>query len=116
MTEAEQARLLRRLQEDHLEHPHPGIEGGRLRLHLAVHAVVETQILEGKPVETARTLARLMAEGLSRHQSIHAIGHVASEEVVTCLSQGRRYDEERYVTRLRALSAEDWSDQDPEDS
>jgi hypothetical protein len=115
MTDTEQVRLLRRLEEEHVEHPHPGIGGGRLRLHLAVHAVVETQILEGKPTETARTLSRLMAQGLSRHQAIHAIGHVASEEVVTCLSQGKRYDEERYVGRLRALSAEDWSDQDPED-
>jgi hypothetical protein len=107
MNDDERGRLLARVAREHEENPHPGTEGERLRLHLAIHVVVETQLAEGKPTEVQRTLARLTAGGMERHQAIHAIGHVASEEVVACLSTGRRYDEERYVQRLQALSAVD---------
>jgi hypothetical protein len=106
MNDEERARLTAKVAKEHEEHPHPGTEGERLRLHLAIHVVVETQLALGKPAEVQQTLARLTDGGMERHQAIHAIGHVASEEVVACLSTGRRYDEERYVGRLQALRSE----------
>jgi hypothetical protein len=109
MTDEEQAQLMQRLQREHDERPHPGLAGARLRLHLAIHAVVETQAMEGTPIETASTLERLVREGLDRHEAVHAVGAVASEEVLACLSDpSKRYDEGRYIARLEALTAKSW--------
>lgn len=109
MTDEEQAQLMQRLQKEHEETPHPGLVGPHLRLHLAIHAVVETQALEGTPTEIASTLDRLVREGLDRHEAVHAVGAVASEEVLACLSDpSKRYDEGRYIARLTALTAKSW--------
>lgn len=117
MTDEEQAQLMQRLLREHQETPHPGIEGARLRLHLAIHAVVETQVLEGNPAGTASTLDRLVREGLDRHEAIHAVGAVASEEVLACLSDpSKRYDEKRYIARLEALTARGWREASKQDS
>jgi len=111
MIEEDQSKLMRRLRREHTETPHNDVEGGRLRLHLAVHMVVETQLAEGAPVAVGRTLARLRAAGLTHHDAVHAIGTVASEEVVACFSDpARKYDEERYTALLEALDAADLAD------
>lgn len=103
MDQERQATLWARVAREHEDDPHPELTGGRLRLHLAVHVVVETQIAEGRPAQVRESLARLIERGLGRHEAIHAIGEVAAEEVVACLSSGERYDEVRYVARLREL-------------
>jgi hypothetical protein len=54
--------------------PHP-------RIHAVTHAVVETQIALGDELPVARALERLMAEGIDRHQAIHAIGNVLVEHL-----------------------------------
>jgi hypothetical protein len=108
MTKEDQAKLMQRLQREHTETPHPDINAGRLRLHLAVHAVVERQLEEGRPETVGRVLARLQAAGLSHHDALHAIGSVAAEEVVACLSNPEQtYDEARYSARLEAIDPAD---------
>lgn len=92
----------------HEREPHDGLDGERLRLHLAIHAVVETQLRDGAPPEAAATLARLQAEGLDRHEATHAIGAAVSEELYEVMSEQRRYDETRYANRLRAITAKGW--------
>jgi hypothetical protein len=47
------------------------------RLHSTIHAIIENQIAEGM-AKTRDALARLISEGLSRHDAIHAIGSVLS--------------------------------------
>ena len=48
------------------------------RLHAAFHVVVESQLAAG--VEVVRqTLGRLKAEGLDRHEAMHAVGSVLAE-------------------------------------
>ena len=108
MTDEEQVELISRLGSEHEGSSHPGLAAGRLRLHLAIHAVVETQVVEGKPRETRLTLERLVEEGLDRHEAVHAIGHVVSEEMLSVLAGGTTYDERRYTERLHALSAVEW--------
>ncbi len=88
----DQDELMARIEQEHRRHPHPGLKGARLRLHVAIHAVVETQLLEDKPAETAATLARLQAEGLDRHQAVHAIGTVVSSEIFEVMQEGKAYD------------------------
>lgn len=103
-----QSRLMVRAMKEHLDDPHHGLDGPRLRVHVATHAVVETQIAEGAPPETSMTLQRLMAEGLSRHDAIHAIGTVVSEQLISAVGQGG-YNEQLFRERLAALRAEDFS-------
>ena len=50
--------------------------GENERLHAAVHVIVENQAAMGDATVVPATLARLMREGLDRHDAIHAIGSV----------------------------------------
>jgi hypothetical protein len=50
--------------------------GENERLHAAAHVIVENQVAMGNATVVPVTLARLMREGLDRHDAIHAIGTV----------------------------------------
>lgn len=101
----DQEQLLAQIESEHNEAPHPLEAAVPLRLHVTFHTVAETQIRLGEPAEVAETLQRLTGQGLTRHEAIHAICGVVSEEVVQVMAQGRVYDEGRYVARLKALTA-----------
>lgn len=77
-------------------------------LHASMHAVVENQIAQGEPAETAATVARLQREGLGRHDAVHAVAGVFAAEMHDLLTSEREYDENRYVAALRALTADAW--------
>jgi hypothetical protein len=77
-----------------------------VRLHAAVHVTVENQLAEGHAGAT-RALDRLLAEGLDRHEAIHAIGAVATEQIYHAL-KGRPFDAAEYDRRLAALDAVSW--------
>jgi hypothetical protein len=100
--------IMREVTALHDREPHQGLSGERLRLHIAIHTVVETQLRDGTPPEATATLARLQAEGLDRHEATHAIGAAVGEELYEVMSEKRRYDEARYVSRLRAITATGW--------
>jgi len=46
------------------------------RLHALTHLLVEQQLASGESPVAVATLARLLEEGLSRHEAVHAIGWV----------------------------------------
>jgi hypothetical protein len=80
------------------------------QLHAVIHVIVENQLALGETV-VVDTLLRLQSEGLSRHDAVHAIGSVLAENVYEVLREesdanGRAY--ERYLERLRDLSASTW--------
>ena len=50
--------------------------GENERLHAAAHVIVENQVAMGDATVVPATLARLMREGLDRHDAIHAIASV----------------------------------------
>jgi len=50
--------------------------GENERLHAAAHVIVENQVAMGDVTVVPATLARLMREGLDRHDAIHAIASV----------------------------------------
>jgi hypothetical protein len=81
-----------------------------LQLHAAVHVVVENQIAlrEGTVVNT---MARLRAEGLSRHDALHAIGSVLAENLYELMRADQQTTDEpyrQYLKRLEQLTAENW--------
>jgi hypothetical protein len=81
------------------------------QLHAVIHVVVENQLALGEEL-VVRTLARLQAEGLGRHDALHAIGSVLAEDLYALMQPGddstggRAY--QRYLERLQQLTASNW--------
>jgi hypothetical protein len=80
---------------------------GNLRAHSAIHAAVENQLAEGHEA-AARAMTRLMAEGLDRHDAVHAIGSVLAKQLYTMLKERHLHDPTEYAALLDALTAESW--------
>ncbi len=78
-------------------------------LHATMHAAVENQLAEGIPV-VHETFSRLTAEGLDRHDAIHAIATVLSEHIRHILRKDPMGDDphERYYQALRSITAKKW--------
>jgi len=90
-------------------HRKAGIRLPNANLHAVTHVVVENQVLLGDETPVASTLARLLAEGLSRHDAIHAIGTVLAPVILDILSGEIRSDPNLvYYQQLRELTAESW--------
>jgi hypothetical protein len=78
-------------------------------LHGIIHTVVENQITWSVSV-IVKSRARLRALGLSRHDAIHAIGSVLTEQIFHTI-KGRNFSAnltEVYYDRVRRLSAAEW--------
>ncbi len=81
--------------------------------HALIHVIVENQLALGDEYPVKAVLARLMDEGLDRHEAIHAIGTVLSETFFTAM-HGEKVGGDlnaRYLEKLRVLSAESWRKQ-----
>ena len=80
------------------------------RLHAAIHTIVENQlVLEDQTIVRA-TLQRLMEDGLTRHDAIHAVGSVLSEHIYDLLHMESLPAEGHapYYAALQQLTAENW--------
>jgi len=80
------------------------------QLHAVIHVIVENQLALGEEV-VVETLARLQAEGLSRHDALHAIGSILAGDVYELMQEtsdatGDAYP--RYLDRLKKLTAKNW--------
>ncbi len=80
------------------------------RLHATIHAIVETQVALGDDTPVRGTLDRLQAEGLGRHEAVHAIGATLVEQMNDLMGdRGFKGDaSEKYYVALRSLTAETW--------
>jgi hypothetical protein len=79
-----------------------------LAAHSVFHIVVENQLAEG--LESAvRTLRRLTAAGVNRHEAIHAIGSVVASHMHGLLGGAKQsFDGEAYSRDLDRLEAVEW--------
>ena len=94
----------------HEQHLHAREKAENLHLHAGIHAAVETQIASALPAGVRETLARLMREGLDRHDAIHAIGSVLSARLFQLARNEAPPGDPNvhYVADLAALTAERW--------
>jgi hypothetical protein len=83
-------------------------EDERLSVHAIFHNLVETQIAQGDPPIVGPTLKRLMAEGLDRHDAIHAVGSVLAELLNDAVRRGEPFANDEYCGALERLTAESW--------
>ena len=82
-----------------------------LKAHACFHAIVENQIAEG--VESVvRAMSRLVKEGLSRHDALHAIGSVLADHLFEAAHTKDKdfanKAQARYDAAVEQLTAEDW--------
>jgi hypothetical protein len=93
-------------------HRRAGIKLPDAELHALIHAIVEAQIASGDELPVKRTMQRLLAEGLDRHDAIHAIGSVLAEHIHKIMSGSPAVSEtkpnEPYFAALERLTAEGW--------
>ncbi|PYS53952.1 MAG: hypothetical protein DMG13_10560 [Acidobacteria bacterium] len=80
------------------------------RMHALIHVVVENQVALGDEIPAQKTLTRLMQEGLSRHDAIHAIGSVVARHIFDLLKHGPKDGDTNadYYHQLEQLTAEGW--------
>ena len=80
------------------------------RVHAVIHVVVENQIALGSDIPVKKTLSRLMREGLSRHDAVHAIGSVLAGHIYDLLKHGSEEIDVNagYYRQIEALTAEQW--------
>jgi hypothetical protein len=102
----------RRLDAVERYHRREGFEAERAGAHAALHVIVENQIAEGDQLPVRRALLRLMADGLDRHEAIHAIASVLAGHINQQLrgAPGQQSDSDvnAYFAELEKLTAEAW--------
>ncbi|HEX8155829.1 MAG TPA: DUF1841 family protein [Solirubrobacteraceae bacterium] len=80
------------------------------RLHLIIHEMVATQIIDDDPPEVFDTARRLLALGRDPHEVLHMLGSVASTEIWTAMHERREFKREDLLAALAALP-EAWDEQ-----
>ena len=80
------------------------------RLHATIHVIVENQVALGDEIPVRRTLERLRAEGLDRHDAVHAVGSVTTKHIYDLLKEGPPAGDPNapYWAELQSLTAEGW--------
>jgi len=78
------------------------------KLHALMHVVVENQLAKAvEPVPA--TMAKLIRQGLTRHDAIHAIGAVLFGGMYEIMKGNvKTWISQRYGKRLKKLTAERW--------
>jgi hypothetical protein len=91
-------------------HRHARVRLSNEKLHAVFHVVVENQIALGDEMPVQRTVQRLIAEGLDRHEAIHAIASVLAEfmhDLVNRPGSGTGSNQ-AYFAALQRLTTEGW--------
>ena len=80
-----------------------------LDAHALTHAVIENQLAEDL-VPASSALNRLLAEGLDRHEAVHALGSVLMEHIwnLTNKPRGEGDPNAPYLAALEKLTAASW--------
>lgn len=80
-----------------------GAEPINPRLHLAIHEVVATQIIDDDPPEAFQAAERLLALGRDHHEVLHMLGFCVSGQLWSALHERREYDRDAHLRALAAL-------------
>jgi len=93
--------------ESYVRNHEKTIEEEAFLLHSSIHMVVENQLAENIE-STKEAYNRLLRQGLNRHEAIHAIGAVVTEDIYDMLKNKKTFNHEKYKNRLRKLTAKKW--------
>ncbi len=103
----EEAERLRQAKDYHRRHDPLLVEP---EIHAVVHVVIENQIAMGKETPVERALERLMSEGLTRHEAVHALGSVLTEMIIGAANdkEAECSQADAYNDAIARITAEDW--------
>lgn len=73
------------------------------RLHLTLHEIVATQIVDSDPPEAFETARRLLGLGRDHHEVLHMLGFCMSNQIWAALHDRSAYDRDDYLGALAAL-------------
>jgi hypothetical protein len=110
----EEAERLRQAKDYHRRHDALLAEP---EIHGLVHVTIENQIAMGDEMPVRGALERLMAEGMTRHEAIHALGSVLTEMIVA-VADGKGtepFPAHAYNDAIERITAEDWRRLAPDD-
>lgn len=82
-------------------------------VHAIIHVVIENQIATDDEIPARQALERLMAEGLTRHEAVHALGSALTEMMAAAVndtgSEGAEgFQAEADNDAIARITAEDW--------
>ena len=78
------------------------------RQHAALHVMVENQVALGDRTPVRDAVDRLMEEGMSRHDALHAVGAVLAKHMHQATATNVPVSREAYYADIRALTKEGW--------
>jgi hypothetical protein len=91
-----------------------------LRMHAMLQAVVETQLATSDPPAVPLALARLCADGMSRHDALHAIVSVLVENLYAAFGADRSGVQaplpEAYADAVSKITRQSWLESQRGDS
>jgi len=104
LEEAEQIELVRDFHSElNLDMP---IEA--LTVHSSIHVIVENQLAMRVDL-IPETIAKLTRQGLDRHEAIHAIGAIISEDIFDVIRGNiEEFSPAKYRRKLEKITAKRW--------
>jgi hypothetical protein len=84
-----------------------------LELHATIHVVIENQIAMGDEAPARAALERLMGEGLTRHEAVHALGSALGDMIFAITNgasgeEAERFHTDAYNEAIARITAKDW--------
>ncbi len=91
-------------------HRRAGVFPPSEKMHAAIHLGIENQIALGDELPVRRAVDRLMAQGLDRHQAVHAVGSVLFNQVYEVAKdpEAKALSQEAYNAAIEQLTVESW--------
>lgn len=84
-------------------------EDDALSIHCSVHVIVENQLAEGVEL-IPETVAKLVRQGLNRHEAIHAIGAIISKDLYNIIrGEDVEFSPKKYRQKLEKITAKRWN-------
>ncbi|MBW2458378.1 MAG: DUF1841 family protein [Deltaproteobacteria bacterium] len=99
---------LKRVETYHQRALPPNRQPPSIQRHAGMHVIVENQLASGEPPETRTALERLFAEGMSRHDALHAIGWVLTEHMSKAMKAQTPLEMSAYTEDLAKLTLKRW--------
>lgn len=91
-------------------HERAGVELPNVKAHATLHAIVENQVALGDETPVRLKVRQLVAQGLDRHDAIHAVTSVLIQYIFAAAQGGTpgRDPNEQYYSALKRLNARKW--------
>jgi hypothetical protein len=94
--------------QDFVEINETDVQEDAKKMHALIHVAVENQLAMAiEPVPA--TVARLVRQGLDRHDAVHAVGAVLSGDMYEMMKGATQpWNPQHYEERLKKLTAKRW--------